>query len=42
MAPMITLKDVSLRFSIPRERVDSLRNTLLTFWKKGLRTPSTL
>ncbi len=34
MAPMITLKDVSLRFSLPRERVDSLRNTLLTFWKK--------
>jgi len=34
MAPMITLENVSLKFSIPRERVDSLRNTLLTFWKK--------
>jgi len=32
--PLISLDKVSMRFSIPRERVDSLRNTLLTFWKK--------
>lgn len=36
MDPMIALENVFLRFSIPHERVDSLRNTLLTFWKKRI------
>jgi len=31
---LIALENVSMRFSIPHERVDSLRNALLTFWKK--------
>jgi ABC-type polysaccharide/polyol phosphate transport system ATPase subunit len=34
MGPLIVLENVSKKFSIPRERIDSLRNTLLSFWKK--------
>jgi ABC-type polysaccharide/polyol phosphate transport system ATPase subunit len=34
LSSLIALENVSLRFSIPHERVDSLRNVLLTFWKK--------
>jgi ABC-type polysaccharide/polyol phosphate transport system ATPase subunit len=32
--PIIRLDDVSMSFSVPHERLDSLRNTLLTLWKK--------
>lgn len=34
MEPIIALEKVSKRFSVPHERIDSLRNALLTFWKK--------
>ena len=34
MDPIVALENVSKRFSVPRERIDSLRNALLTFWKK--------
>ncbi len=34
MEPIITLENISKRFSVPHERTDSLRNALLTFWKK--------
>ena len=34
LSSLIALENVSMRFSIPHERVDSLRNALLTFWKK--------
>lgn len=37
MEPIIRLDDVSMRFSVPHERVDSLRDTLLTIWKKRRR-----
>jgi len=34
VGPIVALENVSKRFSVPHERIDSLRNALLTFWKK--------
>jgi len=34
MDPIIAAENVFMKFTIPHERVDSLRNALLTFWKK--------